>query len=142
MEAVDSEYNQSLQNDVWRFYSLVQHEVAVKGSAMNRFNCGNAESLKQPGIRESLLDFHKTWYSSNIMKLCVISNHPLEKLESWVTTMFSAVPNKSITLPPLDKPLPLYDITADGNSTGKIIRYIPVKDKDVLTLMWPSLPYT
>jgi insulysin len=81
MEAVDSEYNQSLQSDVWRFYSLLQSAVAVKDSCMNRFNCGNKESLKQEGIREALLDFHKKWYSSNIMKLCVSSNHTLEQLE-------------------------------------------------------------
>jgi secreted Zn-dependent insulinase-like peptidase len=41
---------------------------------MNRFNCGNLETLKQPGIREALLNFHKTWYSANIMRLVVNSN--------------------------------------------------------------------
>lgn len=71
MKAVDSEFNQSLQSDAWRYFSLVQQE-AHQGSPLHRFNCGNLESLKQDGVREALLNFHKRWYSANIMKLCIV----------------------------------------------------------------------
>ena len=40
--------------------------------------CGNLESLKQDGIRESLLNFHRTWYSSNIMNLVLYGKHSIE----------------------------------------------------------------
>jgi secreted Zn-dependent insulinase-like peptidase len=50
MKAVDSEYNQSLQSDAWSFYSLLQHAVAIEGSVLNRFNCGNELSLKKDDI--------------------------------------------------------------------------------------------
>lgn len=59
---------------------LIQN-AAVEESPLHRFDCGNLESLKQEGIREALLNFHKTWYSSNIMRLVVSSNQSIEKLE-------------------------------------------------------------
>ena len=94
MEAVDSEYNQSLQNDDWRFYSLIMTTIANKGSALDRFHCGNKKSLKQPGIREALLKYHRDYYSSNIMKLCVYGNHKIETMREWVVKMFIEVPDK------------------------------------------------
>ena len=50
MNAVDSEYNMSLQNDTWRFYSMIM-KMAHEDSAMHRFMCGNLETLKKEGIR-------------------------------------------------------------------------------------------
>jgi insulysin len=58
MQAVDSEYNMSLQHDAWRQFML-QQSLAHEDSLLNRFNCGNLETLKQEGIREVLLNFHK-----------------------------------------------------------------------------------
>jgi insulysin len=81
MKAVDSEYNQSLQSDAWSFYSLLQHAVAIEGSVLNRFNCGNELSLKKDDIYERLRELHRTYYSSNLMKLCVTGNHTIEDLE-------------------------------------------------------------
>lgn len=39
------------------------------------------KSLSQEGIRQSLLDFHKQWYSSNIMNLAIVGRHDIEQLE-------------------------------------------------------------
>jgi len=64
------------------------------------------ESLSQPGIRESLLNFHKRWYSSNIMNLTISSRHEIERLEDWVVSKFSEVQNKDVVLPDLGDPIP------------------------------------
>lgn len=93
MKAVDSEFNQSLQNDPWKFFSLTQQE-AHKDSPLHRFNCGNLESLKQEGVREALLKFHQTYYSSNIMKLCIVGKQNVDELERIVSDLFKDVPNK------------------------------------------------
>lgn len=138
MEAVDSEYNQSLQSDAWRFYSLLQAAVATEGSSLNRFGCGNKGSLKQEGIREALLKFHSDWYSSNIMKLCISGNHTIEKMEEWARSMFAPVPNKNVSVPNLAEPISPFK----ADNLGQILRFIPVKDKDVLTVFWLDLPYT
>ena len=54
MKAIDSEFNMSQQNDAWRKF------------------------INKPGIRETLLEFHKKWYSSNIMDLVITGKHSLE----------------------------------------------------------------
>ena len=105
---------------------------------MNKFSIGNVKTLKQEGIREALLNFHKTWYSSNLMKLCISANHSLEIMESWVREMFAGVPNKNVTPAKLDEPLKPFS----PECLGQILKFIPIKDKDVLSIMWPSLPYT
>ena len=112
--------------------------MANPGSHLNKFSIGNVKTLKQEGIREALLNFHKTWYSSNLMKLCISANHSLETMEGWVREMFAGVPNKSVTPAKLDEPLKPF--TAE--CLGQILKFIPIKDKDVLSIMWPSLPYT
>lgn len=76
VNAVDSEFNQSLQHDGWHFFNLTQR-LSHQDSLLNRFNCGNLKSLSQPGIRESLLDFHRKWYSSNIMTLAITGKHDI-----------------------------------------------------------------
>jgi insulysin len=105
---------------------------------LNKFSIGNVKTLKQEGIREALLNFHKTWYSSNLMKLCISANHSLETMESWVREMFAGVPNKNVTPAKLDEPLKPFT----PECLGQILKFIPIKDKDVLSIMWPSLPYT
>ena len=84
MKAVDSEFNQSLQNDGWHFFNLTQR-LAAEESLLNRFNCGNLKSLSQPGIRESLLQFHRQWYSTNIMTLAITGRHEIGQMEEWVS---------------------------------------------------------
>jgi secreted Zn-dependent insulinase-like peptidase len=93
VNAVDSEFKMSLQHDGWHYFNLMQR-ISNKDSLLNRFNCGNLKSLSQPGMRESLLAFHKKWYSSNIMTLTVSSRHSIEDLENWVKSKFSSVENK------------------------------------------------
>jgi insulysin len=46
-----------------------------------------------------LLKFHKDWYSANIMKLCISSQHPLDQQEKWAREMFEEIENKNVTLP-------------------------------------------
>jgi insulysin len=43
------------------------------------------------------MDFYKGCYSANIMKLSVIGRENLDKLEQWVRTLFSDVPNNEIS---------------------------------------------
>ena len=57
-------------------------------------------------MRQSLLDFHAKWYSSNIMTLVVLSNHSLSNLEAWVKSKFSPIVNKNVVVPDLGDPKP------------------------------------
>lgn len=102
---------------------------------MCRFNCGNKVTLAQEGIRESLMAFHKKWYSSNIMTVTVTSNHSLDSMQEWVTAKFSEVVNKDVEVPDLCQPHPYPE-----ENRAKLVRYVPVKEEDGLSLFW-ILPY-
>lgn len=124
----------SLQHDGWHYFNLTQR-LSNKESALNRFNCGNVKSLSQPGIRESLLAFHKKWYSSNIMTLTITGKHDIDTLEKWVSEKFKTVENKNVEVPDLGSPAPYAD-----ENLCKFVRYIPVQDGDIITFNW-ILPY-
>jgi len=131
MNAVDSEFHMSKQNDALRQHILLQ-TLSHDGSNLNRFGCGNLESLKVPGIRDELLKFHKKWYSANIMKLVVSSKHPIELLEKWVREKFSDIENKNIVLPDLSLPVAPYT----KENLGQFIKFVPIESKSTLTVVW------
>ena len=86
-------------------------------------------------MHESLLEFHKKWYSANIMTLTIKSKHDIEILEKWVTEKFSPVVNKDVVLPNLGDPTPF-----PVEKLGKLIKFVPVQDTDQITIQW-VLPY-
>lgn len=114
----------SLQNDSWHFYNTL-FMMSNPESSMCKFMCGNVKSLSQPGIRESLLAFHKKWYSANIMTVSVAAKFSLDQLEAWVTEKFTAVKNFEVELPDLSEPKPY-----PTEYCGKYFKYVPVKDLD------------
>ena len=135
MKAVDSEYNMSLQNDAWRMYAIL-FKTSNPESAMNRFMCGSLESLKKEGIRDNLLNFHKKYYSSNIMHLVVTGKHTIAQLEQWVVSKFNPVVNKNVVPPDYSVPKLPFDVS----NLGQIAHWRPIKDKNSLELYY-CLPY-
>lgn len=62
---------------MWRIDQLNKH-LADPNHPYNRFGTGNKDTLavlpkeKNVNVREQLLEFHKQWYSANIMSLAVL----------------------------------------------------------------------
>jgi insulysin len=131
MNAVDSEHSKNLQSDMWREDQLM-HSTASKEHPYSKFGTGSLETLKsRSDIREQLLKFHETYYSSNIMKLCILGQEPLDQLEKWARDMFSAVKNKHVTLPKFNgKPF-------TQNELRKRFNIVPVQDLRTVDLCWP-----
>jgi len=71
------------------------------------------------------------------MRLCISSSYDLDQLEAWTRLYFSDVPNHEVVVPALDEPIHPFK-----GQLGQFLRFVPVKDKDVLSIFWPSLPYT
>jgi len=65
------------------------------------------------------------------MTMAVSSKHSLETLEGWVTHKFGAVVNKNVVLPDLGNPHPF-----PKENLGKLVKLIPIKDKDYLSMIW------
>lgn len=101
LKAVDSENKKNLQSDNWRMNQL-NKSLSNKKHPFHTFSTGNYKVLHDEPlargvkIRDEFIGFYQRNYSANRMKLCVLGSETLDELESWVTELFSAVPNKGL----------------------------------------------
>jgi len=95
VEAVNSEHDKNLQNDNWRLISILKNE-SENEHRFKKFNTGNKQTLfGNDAIRGEILKFFKNNYSSNLMKLCVLHNDPIELIKNKVVKFFSKIKNKN-----------------------------------------------
>jgi insulysin len=135
VKAVDSENKKNLQVDMWRFMQLIRSQ-GNPHSLFTRFATGNLETLNKPGIRDVLIDYHKRYYSSNLMNLVMLSPKPIEEMNSLTEELFSKVPiNSEIGKVFLENRYS-QNYPYDENNTGYFYKIIPVKDQDTLSLYW------
>ena len=126
INAVDSEYKNGLTNDAWRFHG-VKREFMNDSHPMHKFNVGSTSTLNIPNVREIVMDFYNTYYSSDLMKLVVVGKQTLDELENSVTTMFSAVPkHKVVTKTEFGF---MYNAPVYGH-------IVPMKDENKLDVIW------
>ena len=130
MNAVNNEHEKNIQNDAWRFLQLLCDESNPE-SALNRFSTGSLETLQKEGCVDALKEFHKAWYSSNIMNLVVYSNKALDELEVQVKDLFTTIENKNVVVPSFADP-PLYP----DENLGYLFKVKPIKNKNTLVFHW------
>jgi secreted Zn-dependent insulinase-like peptidase len=70
------------------------------------------------------------------MKLVLIGKHTIEQLEKWAVELFTDIKNSDVVVPDLGSPAPY-----DNKNLAHIYRFVPVKDKDIMSFYW-FLPYT
>ncbi|KAA0033496.1 nardilysin-like [Cucumis melo var. makuwa] len=134
--AVDSEFNQVLQNDVCRLQQL-QCYTSVPGHPFNRFFWGNKKSLvdameKGINLREQILKLFRDYYHGGLMKLTVIGGEPLDMLESWVLELFVDLKKGVQAKPKFTVKDPIWQ-------SGKLYKLEAVEDVHILDLAW-TLP--
>ena len=66
LNAIDNEYKKNLSNEARATYQIEKSYISVPGSPLNRFSCGNLETLKVPNIIEELKEFYHSNYSMPI----------------------------------------------------------------------------
>ncbi|KJH53656.1 peptidase, M16 family [Dictyocaulus viviparus] len=135
--AIDSEHSNNLKNDAWRKLQ-VERFLSKRGHDYGKFGTGDKKTLledaRERGIepREALLKFHKEWYSSNIMSLCIIGNESLDEMESYLSSFgFDAIENKNVQCRKwLESPY-------GREQLRKRIEIVPVKDTRSLMVRFP-----
>ncbi|XXQ37960.1 Insulin-degrading enzyme [Plasmodiophora brassicae] len=136
LKAVENEHQKNLQNDTWRIHQLRKSTANQKMTAITKFGTGNLQTLStvpaSQGIdtRAALIKFYETFYSSNVMCLCIYGADALDALQAAAIEMFSAVPNRNVTVPQFSGP------AFDHISLQKLYRVVPVKDKRVAHIVW------
>ncbi|KAF6035302.1 NRD1 [Bugula neritina] len=144
INAVDSEFDMSKTSN-----SVIKQQLfgslGKKGIPMGKFMWGNIESLKETpstkgiDLYENLQIFHRHYYSAHFMTLCVqakVMNFtlaaPLDLMQSWVTEIFSDIPNNKTTQPSF------YHVSDSFNTPDftKLYQVVPVKNTNQLSLTW------
>ncbi|CAI2355411.1 unnamed protein product [Caenorhabditis sp. 36 PRJEB53466] len=135
--AVDSEHSNNLNNDMWRFVQ-VDRSRSKPGHDYGKFGTGNKQTLlvdaRKNGIepRDALLNFHKKWYSSDIMSCCIIGKEPLDDLERYLGTFeFDAIENKKVSRKTWS------EHPYGPEQLGKKVEAVPIKDTRMLTITFP-----
>ncbi|XP_073021907.1 nardilysin-like [Primulina eburnea] len=136
--AVDSEFNQALQNDSCRLQQL-QCYTSACDHPFNRFFWGNKKSLADAvengiNLRDHILKLYNDYYYGGSMKLVIIGGETLEVLESWALELFSNVRKGLSVKPEIGLNVPIW-------KAGKLYWLEAVKDVHILDLSWtlPSL---
>uniref|UniRef100_A0A8R1HQ00 Insulin-degrading enzyme n=1 Tax=Caenorhabditis japonica TaxID=281687 RepID=A0A8R1HQ00_CAEJA len=135
--AVDSEHSNNLNNDMWRLLQ-VDRSRSRPGHDYGKFGTGNKQTLlvdaRKKGIepRDALLQFHKKWYSSDIMSCCIIGRESLDELEGYLGTLgFDAIENKKVARQVWS------EYPYGPEQLGKKVEVVPIKDTRLLTLSFP-----
>ena len=141
INAVNSENQKNLENDMWRQYQLA-NSLYRTGHPANRFGTGSRETLG--GVtRDELLGFYQKYYSANRMTVALTGRASLDELEAWARQYFAPVENRS--RPKLTFPSDLLE----PKQALRLVRVEPVKDLKELVLwipvpgffeQWPSKP--
>ncbi|CAH0553954.1 unnamed protein product [Brassicogethes aeneus] len=136
INAVNSEHEKNVPNDVWRMDQLDKH-LSKKDHPFNTFGTGNKYTLETltkangVNVRDELLKFHAHWYSSNIMCLAVLGKESLDELEEMVVNLFSTVENKNVTAPKWE------DHPFGEENFRTLVYTTPVKDVRNLNIVFP-----
>ncbi|KAI9687438.1 MAG: Insulinase (Peptidase M16) [Bogoriella megaspora] len=137
LRAVDSENKKNLQSDLWRLHQLSKN-LSNPDHPYHTFSTGNLDTLKNDPlkrgvkIRDAFIKHYQKHYSANLMKLVVLGKESLDELESWVSELFSEVPNKNLPQNRWDGISPL-----TGKELGTQIFAKPVMDSRSLDLYFP-----
>merc|ERR1719285_1316185 len=135
VNAVNSEHEKNIPNDTWRI-NQVEKATANQSHDFAKFGTGNKLTLDtRPraeglSVRESLLEFHRKWYSSNIMGLAVLGRESLDTLQDIVTQRFNGVEDKQVAVPEWTEP------PFGSEQTGTMTYIVPVKDIRNLNITW------
>ncbi|XP_030604512.1 insulin-degrading enzyme [Archocentrus centrarchus] len=136
VNAVDSEHEKNLMNDAWRLFQL-EKATGNPNHPFSKFGTGNKLTLEtRPSkegtdIRQELLTFHSTYYSSNLMGLCVLGRESLDELTSMVVKLFGEVENKNVPVPEFPEH-PLQE-----EHLKQFYKVVPVKDIRKLYVTFP-----
>ncbi|MEM7259541.1 MAG: insulinase family protein, partial [Pseudomonadota bacterium] len=131
--AVHSEFTGKRREESLRFWS-VRKEGFNPAHPFTGFTTGNLETLADrpdSDIRDELIEFYHTYYSSNIMSLAIAGRDSLDQLEQWAREKFSAIDNRQAQPQKFD--IDLY--TQDQLATRIDIK--PLTDQRFLLMTFP-----
>jgi insulysin len=126
INAVHSEHEKNLQEDGRREYRF-QQIVTDPQHPFSKFATGDKETLKNAN-RDVVMNFYKSNYSSNLMRLVIMSNKSSKELSELAKKYFSDVPNAQIKIPEYE------DRMFSLNHQPQFHKVESIRDQDILKL--------
>lgn len=130
LNAVNSEYQKNLQDDMWRM-SQLQRSFYRKGHPESRFTIGNSETLGKT-TRDDLIAFYQKYYSANVMKAAILGRDNLDNLAALAKKYLSPIVNKNRTALKYDTDI------FDDNELPRLISAVPIKDSRELIMSFET----
>ena len=134
--AVHSEHEKNLKDDGRREYRFLQVITDPK-HPFSKFATGDKNTLANAN-RDVVMKFYKEKYSSNLMRLVLMSPLPENELENLANKYFAEIDNKNLSMPTYSDDLFL---KSDVHNFHKMET---IRDKDVLKIsfdMPDDIPY-
>lgn len=133
VHAVHSEFSSKLKSDGRRYFDAIKTSLSDE-HPYKRFAVGNLHTLKDredKKLTDALLDFHKEYYSANLMKLVILGDQDLAQLAKWAEEKFSGIANTNKQRPPFSEPF--FD---DGFLPAKL-EITSIMDKRSMAVAFP-----
>ena len=133
---VHSEYVSRSRSDHLRSLAAWKQTLDPR-HPLARFHVGNEKTLAdRPGgdIREEVVEFWESTYSSHLMKLAVLGREPLDELERLVRNRFGPVARRAVERLRIDAPL-----FRDGLLPARL-DITPIRETRTLSLSFPIPP--
>jgi len=128
LQAIDQEYAKNVEDDDLREL-YIQKSLTKPDHPYHNFNMGNSSTLKEVS-RDTLKKWYEVHYSANLMKLMVISNQPLDKLQALVEKNFSTIRDTG------KERFIMRELYTDSNMLGSLIAITPINNIRSLTIVW------
>ncbi|KAH7648952.1 peptidase insulinase like peptidase [Cryptosporidium bovis] len=124
--AIENEFNYAKTDDDLRLYFVLKSLVDKK-SLFSRFDFGNLDTLKRIpesigiDVREEVIKFFKSEYSSNRMVLVLTGNQSLDELTNMAIKHFSGIENKNLPIQTFSEPIDKNSVNPFKSLTNKIV---------------------
>ena len=129
--AVDQEFRKNVESDPWRLLH-VRKALSNPQHPFSLFNTGNLETMKLID-RAQLRVWFDTYYSANLMNLCIVGREPMDVLVGWAEKYFGPVKDVDAGKVPVGPEIgPVFPESLHGNW----IHAEPLKDLRELGLTW------
>ena len=137
VNAVHSEWSGTLQEDNRLRLTALRQAFNPQHPAA-RFSAGNKESLNiaNQEIRQALLDFYQTYYTTDRMTLVVLGKQPVNELRDLVETHFAAIQQGTAT------PEPNWPSLFTEEQLPALVEYLPLRQQRQLQLLFPIADQT
>jgi insulysin len=103
LNAVNSEHNKNINNDLWRNYQLLL-SLTDNNSFTNTFSTGSNDTLNKSDIRDQVINFYNKYYTTNNISICVASSKPVNKIINIINNTFNHIPTSYSNTDIIKKP--------------------------------------